>query len=199
MQNITYAYLQKRLEQMISHLHQVFLTLGYTEQDALQNTLAAKKRLEHSDGKLYGNRNIHHLHRAKRLVRNEIRLAITYRPQRKANIERWKSEYQQRVSEHYARTPNTPVFSFEHTYAKQLRINFGSFKTLFLLSPQSAVAEAKSPKEHLSPEEKIEAAKETLTIADNAMVIMSTMKDLYNRKKSSFSATQKLELIQHIT
>lgn len=139
MPTINFRYTSKRYDQFIAHIHAVYLQLGYSEADAIERTNAAEKRINSSEGKLYGKKPSHHLARMKRLTRNEIRIAIMQRPERVAQIKLLRDEYNKRVSEHYSKNPDTPVFSFEHVYARELKVRFGDFADLFKLAPKDSL------------------------------------------------------------
>jgi len=153
MSAITYTYLTRRFAQMLACLYEVMLELGYEENDAKIKTEAAKQRLEQGRGKLYGDRNVHHLTRAKRCMRNEIRHAIDFRPARQAEIARYKAQYNADYKALKEREPHACPFSFEHAYAKQLRVNYGAMSSLFKLSPKHDIKAARSPSQWLLSDE----------------------------------------------
>jgi hypothetical protein len=138
---ITYASLAKRIDEMVEVARQAFIELKFPDSEVEDNIRCLYIRINSAKGKRYGEGLIHHLVSAKRQVRNTIKVAILYSPKRKAQIAFWREEYAVRCAEsarNNASGQSTLGF-FETEYKKQLCIPMTPYKSLFRLTPKSAL------------------------------------------------------------
>lgn len=124
-------HVNARFAQFVPKYSDAMRTLGYPEADVQENARKLGVRLAARDFKLYGDKPINVLHGGKRITRFLIKSAIEYGPAQRARRERLLADYNRRAAEIRAKSPDASFFSFEHVYAKQLKVPLMPFKPLF--------------------------------------------------------------------
>jgi hypothetical protein len=128
---VTMAYVDTRFTQFLQKYTEVLKGLQFDDQAVAERTASLKHRLDTRDFRLYGERPINVLHGGKRITRYLIKTAIEWGPIAKARRERLLAEYFQRIAEARKTNPDGCFFSFESTYAKQLKVNLTPMSHLF--------------------------------------------------------------------
>lgn len=128
---VTSERVRVRFDQFLSAYEAALKSLAYEANEISDRVGKLRTRLARADFKLYGNKPIHELHGGKRVVRFLIKLAIEHSPAQQARKIRLRAEYLRRLEELRKTNPNPCVFSFEATYAKQLKVDLTPFKQLF--------------------------------------------------------------------
>lgn len=132
-QRVTPEYVEKRLVEFAEKHRQALVSLGFADKEVADGCQYLATRFKDRDFKLYGVQPVHLLHAAKRITRFAIKCAIEQCPSRKARIARWQEDYREKCAEVRRRQPLAQFFSFEAVYAKRLKVNLASYKSLFRL------------------------------------------------------------------
>lgn len=130
---VTETYVNQRFAEFAKKYKAVLTELKFDADTIAQHVAHLQHRLATRNFKLYGVRPINMLHAGKRITRFYIKLAFEVCPAQKARRQRLHDQYCERIAEIRKTQPFAFFFSFEATYARQLRINFAPLRQKFYL------------------------------------------------------------------